>query len=146
MISLSYPPVQLREREQEGAYQLFDSFRKKWVKRTPEEWVRQHFLHLLTQQHFYPGAAIAIEKTIQVGFLNKRFDILIYDKNQMPWMMIECKAETVALNERVMEQLLHYNLSVPVRYLLITNGPQCLGWHRQEQGLEALHKIPEYSV
>ena len=146
MISLSYPLIQLRERQQLSRMELFDPFRKKWVKRTPEEWVRQHFLQLLTQEHFYPKAAIAIEKSIQVGSLLKRFDILVFDPEQKPWMMIECKAETVALDGLVLEQLLHYNLSVPVRYLLLTNGPQCVGWERQEQGLVAVEKIPSYPV
>lgn len=144
MISLSYPVVQLRERQQERAWQLFDPFRKKWVHRTPEEWVRQHFLQLLTQVHTYPTAAFAVEKTIRLGELNKRFDILIYDRNHLPWMMVECKAETVSLDEKVKEQLLHYNLSVPVRYLLITNGPHCLGWENVGQQLLPLQKIPLY--
>lgn len=146
MISLSYPLIQLRERQQLSRVELFDPFRKKWVKRTPEEWVRQHFLQLLTKEHFYPKTAIAIEKSIQVGSLLKRFDILVFDPEQKPWMMIECKAETVALDGLVLEQLLHYNLSVPVRYLLLTNGPQCVGWERQEQGLVAVEKIPSYPV
>jgi hypothetical protein len=146
MISLSYPTVQLRERQQERVWQLFDPFRKKWVQRTPEEWVRQYFLQLLTLEHAYPTSAFAVEKTIRLGQLSKRFDILIYDRQHQPWMMIECKAETVSLDERVKEQLLHYNLSVPVRYLLITNGPYCLGWERKDQQLLSIQKIPAYPV
>lgn len=146
MISLSYPTTQLRERQQMARAEVFDPFRKKWVKRTPEEWVRQHFLQLLTQHHFYPSTAIAIEKSIQVGAMQKRFDILVFDQEQQPWMMIECKAETIALDRMVLEQLLHYNISMPVRYLLLTNGPQCVGWERQEQGLVAIDKIPSYPV
>ena len=146
MISLSYPDIQLRERQQLNREELFDPFRKKWVKRTPEEWVRQHFLQLLTLKHFYPRAAIAIEKSIQVGSLLKRFDILVFDPEQKPWMMIECKAETISLDGNVLEQLLHYNMSMPVRYLLLTNGPQCVGWERHEQGLVAIEKIPSYPV
>ena len=144
MIELHYPDGDLSQRLMGGASQLFDPLRKKWVARTPEEWVRQQFLQLLMEQHQYPPSLIAVEKSIKLGSLTKRFDILVYDKIHKPWMMVECKSSDVTLNESVLDQLLRYNISLPVPYLLITNGPYCMGWERTEKGLQSLHKIPSF--
>jgi hypothetical protein len=144
MIELHYPDSEIPQRLEAGASQLFDPLRKKWVARTPEEWVRQHFLQLLIKHHQYPPSLIAIERSIKLGSLTKRFDILIYNKVHKPWMMVECKSSDVTLNESVLDQLLRYNLSVPVPYLLITNGPFCMGWKRTEKGLLSLDKIPAF--
>lgn len=144
MIELCYPEQSIAERQQDGIAQLFDPFRKKWVSRTPEEWVRQQFLQLLTVSHGFPAALIAVEKSLRLGTLTKRFDILVYDQQHRPWMMIECKAPEVMLTPTVLEQLLRYNISMPVRYLFITNGPHCMGWERAEKGLFALEKIPDW--
>jgi hypothetical protein len=142
MIELAYPDLEIPQRILAGSCQLFDPIRKKWVARTPEEWVRQQFLQLLTKGHNYPSALVAVEKAIKLGGLTKRFDILVYDQFHSPWMMVECKSSEVTLNETVLEQLLRYNISVPVPYLLITNGPFCMGWKRTEKGLISLDKIP----
>jgi hypothetical protein len=146
MIELQYPDQELIQRVQLGQAQLFDPIRQKWVARTPEEWVRQQFLQLLISTHAYPKTLIAVEKSIALGSLTKRFDILVYDRTHQPWMMVECKSAEVALDESVLHQLLRYNSSVPVRYLLITNGPFCLGWERTEKGLIQMDKIPSFKV
>lgn len=142
MIELCYPEKPIAERKQGDRMQLFDPLRKKWISRTPEEWVRQQFLQLLLVNHGYPPARIAVEKSLKLGVLTKRFDILVYDQSHRPWMMIECKAPKVALTTSVLEQLLRYNISLPVRYLIITNGPLAFGWERTEKGLVSLDKIP----
>lgn len=142
MIELRYPDHEILQRKLAGANQLFDPFRKKWVARTPEEWVRQQFLQLLTKGHHYPASLVAVERAIKLGGLTKRFDILVYDPSHSPWMMVECKSSTIELSENVLEQLLRYNISLPVPYLLITNGLYCMGWKRTEKGLVSLDKIP----
>lgn len=144
MIELIYPDVELPQRTGEGSSQLFDPIRKKWVARTPEEWVRQQFLQLLIQVHRYPAGLVAVEKAIKLGSLTKRFDILVYDRSHQPWMMVECKSSEVMLTNEVLEQLLRYNLTLPVPYLFITNGPHCMGWQRAEKGLVPLQKIPSF--
>lgn len=144
MIELCYPESTVAQRKQDGIAQLFDPLRKKWVARTPEEWVRQQFLQLLTTSQGFPSALIAVEKSLLLGTLTKRFDILVYDQEHRPWMMVECKAPEVVLTSSVLEQLLRYNMSIPVRYLLITNGLYCMGWERTEKGLLALDKIPDW--
>lgn len=124
---------------------LFDPLRKKWIVLTPEEWVRQNFVQFLIQEKKYPSALVAVEKEIRLGELKKRFDILVYDTTHQPWMIVECKAAAIALTEEVLQQALRYNISVPVRYLLITNGHTCMGWSKEEGRLIALEEMPAHA-
>lgn len=126
MIKIKYPPYQPRIKEEAGRELIFDEFRKKWVVLTPEEWVRQNLLQYLVHVKKYPPSLIAIEKEINLGELKKRFDIVVYDNNTRPWMIIECKEMNVALNRAVLDQGLRYNTSLRVPHLVITNGSHCM--------------------
>ena len=93
MIKIYYPPYPFKIKEEEpGKEFIFDEQRKQWVRLTEEEWVRQNFTQYLLQVKKYPSSYIAVEKKMKLGEMNKRFDILVYDKAAKPWMMIECKA------------------------------------------------------
>ncbi|OYW20296.1 MAG: restriction endonuclease subunit R [Sphingobacteriales bacterium 12-47-4] len=142
MIHISFPPPNFRIRKEQGRDQLFDPLRKQWVVLTPEEWVRQNFIQYLVQTLHYPESLIAIEKQMKLGELNKRFDILVYDKDHQPWMMVECKAQTEPLAEKVFDQILRYHVSIPVTYLVITNGDYTRAWRKTEMGLEELDQLP----
>lgn len=142
MIPIQYPPPGFRIKTEKGKEYLFDAFRKKWVLLTPEEWVRQNFIQYLVRVLQYPANLIALEKEIRLGELRKRFDILVYGKNHQPWMMVECKAMEVALHDSVIQQLLRYHISVPVPYLVITNGNQCYAWKKTEKGFMEMDKFP----
>lgn len=142
---INYPEPDFRIKNEDGKEFIFDSLRKKWLILTPEEWVRQNFVQYLLQVKNYPATLIAIEKEIKLGELRKRFDILVYDKNHQPWMMIECKSASIKLDEKVLEQVLRYNISVPVQYLVVTNGNDCFGWIRQHGKLELIDKLPDYN-
>ena len=89
---------------------------------TPEELVRQNFIQYLVSFRNYPGSYIALEKKIRLGELTNRFDILVYDKMHKPWMIVECKGRDIELTESVLHQALRYNISVPVPFIVITNG------------------------
>ncbi|MFZ1263544.1 MAG: type I restriction enzyme HsdR N-terminal domain-containing protein [Chitinophagaceae bacterium] len=140
---INFPEPGFRIKKEEGREYIFDALRKKWVALTPEEWVRQNFVQYLLQVKNYPASLIALEKEIKLGELKKRFDILIYNKNHQPWMMIECKAVEVNLDEKVLEQVLRYNVSVPVTFIVITNGEKTYAWQRLTSGLEMLEDIPD---
>jgi len=144
MIQIDYPGQDFRTRKQEEADFIFDELRKRWVKLTPEEWVRQNFLRYLIQVKNYPASLIAIEKEIVLGELKKRFDILVYDQVHKPWMMVECKAMSVALSEDVLAQVLRYSISVPAPYLVITNGSYTTGWQKVERELKLLNELPDW--
>ncbi len=109
--------------EKNGAQLIYDPFRKKQVVLTPEEWVRQQILDYLVTEKKYPASMISVEKQIKVGNLNKRYDVLIYQK-ETPWMIIECKEENEVLNDKALHQLLSYNSILKVSFLVITNGHQ----------------------
>ena len=143
MIVINYPEPSFAIKEEKGKEIIFDVLRKKWVALTPEEWVRQNIIQVLVQVNNYPSSLIAVEKEIQLGELKKRFDILVYNKQHQPWLMVECKASSVELNEDVLNQVLRYNISVPVSYLLITNGNYTYGWHKKGIELVALDSMPE---
>jgi len=121
---------------------IFDNIRKQWLVLNEEEWVRQNFVQYLIQVLQYPAAFIALEKEIMLGELKKRFDILVYDKDHRPWMMIECKATAIALNEAVLQQVLRYNISVPVPFLVITNGHSTFAWERTGVALNLIQQMP----
>src|ERR1044072_4718265 len=132
MIHIEYPLPAFRVKKENGRDCIFDELRKRWLYLSSEEWVRQNFVQYLIKARSYPAARIALEKEIQLGELKKRFDILVYDSDFKPWMMIECKARAVTLNEDVLRQLLRYNISVPVDYLVVTNGNATFGWQKIE--------------
>ncbi len=102
MIKIEYPEYIYKIREEAGKELIFDVLRKSWVRLTPEEWVRQNFLQYLVLVKKYPSSLIAVEKELMLGELKKRFDILVYDFNHRPWMMVECKAMEIALDEKVL--------------------------------------------
>ena len=129
------------KKEGEKRY-IFDTIRKMWLLLTEEEWVRQNFVAYLIRELKYPSALIALEKEIFLNELKKRFDILVYDKTHQPWMMVECKAPTVLLSDDVLQQVLRYNVSVPVKYLVITNGEATVVWGKEESGLKLLQQMP----
>jgi len=142
MLQIAFPPHEFRMKMENNRDMIFDELRKRWVVLTPEEWVRQHFLLYLTKVPQYPASLIAVEKEIRVGELRKRFDILVYDRNHQPWMMIECKAASVQLEQAVLEQLLRYHIAVPVPYLVITNGHSTRGFGKRENRLYELEELP----
>ena len=82
---------------------------------------------------------------MKLGERNKRFDILVYNEAALPWMMIECKAMEVPLDKNVLWQILHYNIAIPVKYLVITNGRVCHAYMRTEQDFQAVDSLPTYS-
>jgi type I site-specific restriction endonuclease len=142
MIMVEYPEPVFQVQEKEGKKYLFDTLRRSWLLLTPEEWVRQNFVQYLTLVKKYPATLIALEKELVLNGLKKRFDLLVFNKAHQPWMLVECKAETVALNPSVLEQALRYNMVVPVQYIVITNGVQTRAWENKEGGLVELDVFP----
>lgn len=143
MIVVQYPGPQFRIKNENGRRHIFDAIRKVWLLLSEEEWVRQNFVNYLIAQLKYPSTVIAIEKEIWLNDLKKRFDILVYDKEHKPWMLIECKEPKVNLNEEVLQQVLRYNMSVPVEYIVITNGNTTVGWKRENE-LKLLSEMPQW--
>lgn len=143
MISINYPEYPFKIQKEAGKDCIFDPLRKSWVVLTPEEWVRQNFIQYLIQIKQYPSTLIAIEKTIQLGELKKRFDIIVY-KNDSPWLLIECKEANVPITEKTLEQILQYQQVVEADYLVMTNGHTTYGAKIETGKLHYLQSLPDY--
>ncbi len=122
MQNLTFPPFDYQIRKHDGTMMIFDIIRKKYVVLTPEEWVRQHLIHYLVEEKHYPRALISVEKEINLYGLKRRFDVVCYDRQSEPYLIVECKAPTVALSQVVFDQVFRYNLVMAAPYVAITNG------------------------
>jgi len=123
---------------------IFDVVRKKYIVLTPEEWVRQHVVHYLLEDKGYPSSLLAIETGIKFQGMIRRCDLVAYKAGQ-PYLLIECKASSVALTKEVIAQIARYQSVLSVPYLFITNGLQHLCLRRTDQGkIEICEEIPDY--
>ena len=139
---MKYPEPDFKTKMENDRRYIFDKIRKTWLLLTEEEWVRQNFVNYLVNELHYPSSFIALEKEIQLHDLRKRFDILIYDRQHQPWMMVECKGADILLSEDVLQQVLRYNVSVPVKFIVITNGKQAIAWEKAGGALRLMNEMP----
>jgi hypothetical protein len=144
MIPVQFPEPQFNVKKEGEKNYLFCLIRKQWLLLTEEEWVRQNFINYLISALHYPASLIAVEKELLLNGLKKRFDILVYNTRHEPWLLVECKAPHVALSEDVLQQVLRYNISIPVTYLVITNGQQTIGWEKRAGSLLLVNTLPEH--
>lgn len=124
MIQIDFSDISHQLKKEAGKIYVFDLIRKKWLVLTPEEQVRQYLVQFMIQQLGYPKGMIAVEKNIKVGNLNKRFDIVVYNRQHEPWMLIECKAPEIPITDTALHQLLNYQRSIQCRYWMLSNGHQ----------------------
>lgn len=146
MIKIYYPahPFKIRETEPKKE-EIWDELRKLWVRLTPEEWVRQNFIQYLLQVKKYPASYMAVEKRMKLGELNKRFDLMVFNKSAQPWMLVECKAIKEKLDSRVLWQVLRYNMAIPVKFLVVTNGEECHAFIKGLTDFEGIATLPAYN-
>jgi hypothetical protein len=143
MIKIEFPKQQVTLRQREGLNEVFDTIRKKWLQLTPEEWVRQNMIHYLFSKQ-YPASLISVEKEIKLGELSKRCDLVVYDRNTKPFMIIECKEMKVPLSQKTLDQILRYHITLPARYLIITNGSYCFGFEKTGKQFFEIDEFPGY--
>ena len=144
MIRISYPDINPSVRLSQGKKQVFCIARKRWVGLTPEEWVRQNLILYLVHVKHYPLTLISVERQAG-GEIPSRFDIVIY-KHDRPYMLVECKEMNVTLSDAAFHQVLRYNISVPVEYIIVTNGKFTFGWRKGKEGVFLLEEIPSFPV
>jgi len=145
MQPIVYPQFQFKIKEENNTEVIFDEVRKKWVRLSPEEWVRQNFIQYLLQTKKYPASIIAVEKEIKLGDLKKRCDIVVY-RNDKPWMIVECKEQGVALNDAVIQQILRYNITLNVSILVITNGESTYAVELNNKEMQVLEVLPDWNT
>lgn len=125
---------------------MLDVLRRRYVALTPEEWVRQHFVHFLIEHKGYPKGLLANEVELRVGEKRLRCDTLLYNKVMQPQMIVEYKAPDISITQRVFDQISVYNLLLHVDYLVVSNGRQhyCCRMAYERQAYTFLHDIPDY--
>ena len=140
------PRMSIKLREANGHREVFDIVRNRFVALTPEEWVRQHFILYLHQQLLYPLELMQVEGSISLNGMSKRCDIVVYDSNVRPLIIVECKKETVPLTQKVIDQACRYNLVLQVPFLCLTNGTQqiCCQVDFENKQLLPIPKLPKY--
>lgn len=122
MHKLNLPSYNLKMRSVGERKQIFDIIRKKYIVLTPEEWVRQNFIHYLLEEKKYSSALMSIEHPVNVNTLNQRSDIVVYNRKGEPILLVECKAPEVKIDQKVFDQIARYNMILKVPYLIVTNG------------------------
>ncbi|MBR0037230.1 MAG: type I restriction enzyme HsdR N-terminal domain-containing protein [Bacteroidales bacterium] len=152
---MNYPKLNLPEctlktriNPETGTEEVFDPQRKKYVRLSPEEWVRQNFVHYLIHSLGYPQGRIGNEVPIRVGRMEKRCDTIVYGKTGHPAVIVEYKAPTVALTQKVFDQILRYDFALQVDYLIVSNGLKhyCCHLNRQLNRFEFLPQLPMWSL
>jgi len=133
-------------KEIDGKIYIFDVIRKKYIYLTPEEIVRQNFLDYLIQEKRYSKNLIKLESPIKYHSLEKRSDILVYDQLGEPFLLVECKAQTVSINQKTIEQASRYNLMIKAPFLCITNGLKtyCFQMDSNTNSFVQIQNIPEF--
>ena len=146
MNPLNLPQYDVKVMEQNGKRTIFDSLRRKYVALTPEEWVRQHFVHYLTDHLDYPSGLLANEVELKISDKRLRCDSLLYNKELKPQMIIEYKAPHITLTQKVFDQITAYNLLLHVDYLIVSNGLQhiCCRMDYANNTYHFLPEIPNY--
>jgi diaminopimelate epimerase len=122
MQQLNLPVYPLRLKHNGNSPFVFDEFRSKWLSLTPEEWVRQHFAHYLVQEKKFPKGRMALEYSIQVNKQPRRCDIVYFNEEMAPELIVECKAPDIPINQKVFDQIVRYNFELKVPFLVVTNG------------------------
>ena len=147
MYQLSLPSYKINVAERGEKRQIFDFLRRKYVALTPEEWVRQHFVHYLVEQKGYPRGLLANEVELRIGEKRVRCDTLLYSKDMRPRMIMEYKAPTIQLQQKTFNQISAYNFLLHVDYLIVSNGLQhyCCRMNYENNTYTFLQNIPDYA-
>jgi hypothetical protein len=119
---LNLPTYSFKITGNAGSEMIFDRIRRKFVRLTPEEWVRQNFIQYLIHEGKYPPGLLGVEVMFRQNKLNKRVDILVHDRTGKPVMIVECKEPDIPLNDKVFDQIVTYNMELKVQYIIVTNG------------------------
>ena len=122
MYELNLPSFDFRLKKENSVVFIFDVIRKKFVKLTPEEWVRQHVVHFLLEQKHYPASLMNVEVGMEIQTMRRRADIVCYESDGGVRLITECKAPEVKITQTVFEQIAQYNMRLKAKYLLVTNG------------------------
>jgi hypothetical protein len=146
MPKLNLPKMNLKVKLLNGNTQIFDKVRKRYIKLTPEEWVRQNFIDYLHFYKNYPLGLMAVEKVVKYNTMNMRADIVLYNKNKNPYLIVECKSPHILITQDAFYQIAKYNYGLNVNLLIVTNGRKhyCCKMDYINNNIDFLSDIPYY--
>jgi hypothetical protein len=144
MLSLNLPGYDYKIKQKEGRLFIWDRIRKKYISLQPEEWVRQHFINWLIEEKKVPVSLISLEYGQHYNSLSKRCDIVVWDANLKPLLLVECKASHIAIDEDVYFQAVTYNSKLNVKYMVLTNGLVHQYFTREDDHYKFIQELPGY--
>ena len=122
MLQLEFPNYTFKIKNNGNGDYIFDEIRKKYIKLTKEEWVRQNCVKFLINEKNFPSVLINIEKTIKINKLSKRYDIVVYRPDGGIKLLVECKSPEIKINQKTFDQIAVYNMNLKSEQLMVTNG------------------------
>lgn len=149
MLRLNLPPFETKIIQKDNTPYIYDILRRKYIALTPEEWVRQHFIHFLIENKNYPAALLGNEISLNLNGAHRRCDSVLYDNKAMrPRMIMEYKAPNIPITQKVFTQIYSYNLVLHVDYLVVSNGMShyCCQLDYARKSYVFLKDIPEYTA
>lgn len=144
---LNLPPlVAPRLRRDGDMVRIYDVCRNAYVKLTPEEWVRQHFVGYLCGVLGYPATIIGNEVSLRLNGLSRRADTVVYDAHGEPYIIVEYKAPHVEITQHVFDQIVRYNMVLRARYLAVSNGLRhyCCAIDYDAKSYKFIPQLPAY--
>lgn len=146
MLLLNLPQFEKKTTMKDNKPFILDVIRRQYVALTPEEWVRQHFVHFLINHKGYPQALMANEVQLKLNGMSRRCDTVIYDRMLKPRVIVEYKAPSVNITQKVFDQICRYNMVLQVDFLIISNGltHYCCQIDYATRSYRFLSEVPEY--
>lgn len=147
MQKLNLPEYTFTIKNEKSKQMIFDGVRKKYVRLTPEEWVRQNFIQFLVSEMSYPAALLAVEAGVNVNNNPQRADLVVFDRRGNPAMVVEFKAPEVKITQQTFDQIARYNMRLKVKFLVVSNGLQhfCCRLDFEAGSYAFLPDIPAFS-
>lgn len=146
MLELNLPPYEKKITKKDDKPFILDVIRRQYVALTPEEWVRQNFVHFLIEYKGYPQSLMANEVQLKLNGMSRRCDTVVYDRTLRPRVIVEYKAPSVSITQKVFEQICRYNMVLQVDYLIVSNGlaHYCCRIDYPTRSYTFLQEIPKY--
>ncbi len=148
MQKLNLPEYSFRIKTTEGKSFIFDSLRKKYVRLTPEEWVRQNFVQFLIVEKNYSVSLIVVEASVKVNGNPQRADLVVFDRSGNPALVAEFKAPEIKISQQTFDQIVRYNMQLKVPFLIVSNGLEhfCCQINYEDNSYAFLAEIPDFTM
>jgi len=130
--------------QREGKTYVFDPLRRRLVALTPEEEVRQKVLYLLVEHLHVPAGLVAVEYSVKVNGMDKRCDAVVFGSDGSPLMIVECKAQSVKITAKTLDQAVRYYSALRPKFLLLYNGADCHCFKVENSVLQPMDHLPDY--